>query len=379
MNGLAKPIPLFRKEKILMKCFYQNFYKTAVTVSALAVCSMFPQAGHADPGFTFGNASSDNQTCLDCHADINKVAKKNLISSEGFSHTTHAELGCKTCHDTITADHPKDGKVTRTTTCTNCHGDIAAEYATSKHSMEVSNCSACHNPHKVKKPDEISALAMTATCMSCHNHNKIKSTHAQWLPQTDLHLGAITCVTCHTKSKDYVVSVYITRRSTKIDASSPIIADYSYLSNKAGSQDVQYLVDSNRDNYISIEELKVFNKNPANRDLYLKAILTPSETSHVFQISDKSWNCTFCHASGPSSTQTTKLVLPNKDGSFTGFDVEKGTTITSLNAIPNFYMMGSSRNNLVNIFGGMLLVGGMIMPVGHGFIRFLTRKNRRKE
>jgi hypothetical protein len=123
----------------------------------------------------------------------------------------------------------------------------------------------------------------------------------------------------------------------------------------------------------------VFNNNPANKDLYLKAILTPRETSHAFQISDKSWNCTFCHAGGPSASQTTKLVLPNKDGSFRGLDVEKGTTITSLNAIPNFYMMGSSRNGLVNKFGGLILAGGLIMPVGHGFIRFLTRKNRRKE
>jgi predicted CXXCH cytochrome family protein len=362
-----------------MKSFYQNFYKNLFTVSVLAACSIFPKAGQADPGFSFGNASSDNQACLACHADIDKVNDKDLLNSGQFNHTTHAKFGCKTCHDTVTADHPKDGKVTRTTTCTNCHNDITAEYATSNHSLNVPNCSACHNPHKVQKPDEISALTMTATCMNCHNYNKIKSTHAQWLPQTDLHLGAITCVTCHTKVKNYVVSVYVTRRNVKTNASNPVIADYSYLSKKIGSQDVQYLVDSNRDDYISIEELKEFNNNPANKDLYLKAILTPTETSHAFQISDKSWNCTFCHASGPSSAQLTKMVLPNKDGTFTGFDVEKGTSITSLNAIPNFYMMGSSRNNLVNTIGGMVLAGGLIMPVGHGFIRFLTRRNRRKE
>ncbi|MBW4055859.1 MAG: cytochrome C [Proteobacteria bacterium] len=362
-----------------MKNFYQNFYKTAVAASALTFCCMLPHSGQADPGFSFGNAASGNQACLDCHADMYKVGKKDLISTDMFSHTTHAMFGCKTCHDTISADHPKDGKVARTTTCTNCHSDIAAEYATSRHSQEVSNCNACHNPHNVLKPDEISALAMTATCMNCHNYNRIKATHAQWLPQTDLHLGAITCVTCHTKAKNYIVSVYIARRNVKTDTSSPIIADYSYLSKKIDSQKVQYLVDRNRDNYISIEEIKMFNVNPENKDLYLKAILTPTKTSHAFQISDKSWNCTFCHAAGPSATQVTKLVLPNQDGTFSGFDVEKGTSITSLNAIPNFYMMGSSRNNMVNKVGMLFLAGGLIMPVGHGFIRFLTRRNRRKE
>lgn len=361
-----------------MKSF-QNFYKTAVTVCALTVCCMHPHTGQADPGFSFGNAASGNQACLDCHADIHKINKENLISAGVFNRTTHSEFGCKTCHDTVSANHPRDGKVARTTTCTNCHGDIGAEYTTSKHSLEVSNCSACHNPHKVLKPNEISALAMTATCMNCHNLNKIKATHAQWLPQTDLHLGAITCVTCHTTAKNYVVSVYIARRNVKSDASSPNIADYSYLSKKAGSQDVQYLVDRNHDNYISIEELKGFNKNKENGDLYLKAILTPTKTSHAFQVSNKSWNCTFCHAGGPTATQVTKLILPKHDGTFTGLDVETGTSITSLNAIPNFYMMGSSRNNLVNKVGALVLAGGMIMPVGHGFIRFLTRRNRRKE
>lgn len=357
----------------------QSFYKIAVAVAVITVCCMLPNTGKADPGFSFGNAASGNQACLDCHADTLKVSKENLISTGGFNHTTHAEFGCKTCHDAVSDKHPKDGKVARTTTCTNCHGDIAAEYATSRHSLGASDCSACHNPHKVLRPDEISALAMTATCISCHNQNRIKATHAQWLPQTDLHLEAITCVTCHTKAKDYIVSVYIARRYLKADASSPIIADYSYLSKKAGSQNVQYLVDRNQDNYISIEELKIFNGNQENKDLYLKAILTPTKTSHAFQISDKSWNCTFCHAAGPSATQKTKLVLPKQDGTFTSLDVEAGTSFTSLNAIPNFYMMGSSRNNLVNKIGALVLAGGMIMPVGHGFIRFLTRRNRRKE
>ncbi|MDD2847702.1 MAG: cytochrome c3 family protein [Desulfuromonadaceae bacterium] len=362
-----------------MESFYQNVYKMVLAVSALSICCMLPHTGQADPGFSFGNAASGNQACLDCHSDMQTVGDKNLISAAVFSHTTHAMFGCKTCHDTVSSDHPKDGTVARTTTCTNCHGDIAAEYATNKHSHAVPNCNACHNPHKVLKPNEISALAMTATCMNCHNHNTIKATHAQWLPQTDLHLGSITCVTCHTRTKNFVVSVYVARRDVKAEGSSPVIADYHYLSTKLNSRDVQFLVDRNRDNSISIEELKLFNGNPENKDLYLKAILTPTKTSHAFQTSDKSWNCTFCHANGPSEAQITRLVLPQPDGTFAGFDVEKGTSLSSLNAIPNFYMMGSSRNKLVNNIGVLFLTGGLIMPVGHGFIRFMTRRNRRKE
>jgi hypothetical protein len=40
-------------------------------------------------------------------------------------------------------------------------------------------------------------------------------------------------------------------------------------------------------------------------------------------------------------------------------------------------MMGATRNASLNLLGLAILAGGLVMPVGHGFLRFLTRKNRR--
>ncbi len=39
-------------------------------------------------------------------------------------------------------------------------------------------------------------------------------------------------------------------------------------------------------------------------------------------------------------------------------------------------MMGATRNASMNLFGLAILAGGLVMPVGHGLLRFLTRKNR---
>jgi len=353
--------------------------KRTITVSAfVAACALLPLSANADPGFAFGDNASKNASCLECHKEKEIVGDANQINPAAFQHTTHSQIGCRTCHNNVTEDHPNGKKVAKTTTCTDCHSDVATEYSISKHSLSVTDCAACHNPHTVHKPGEIFALELNKTCTKCHNANRISATHAQWLPQTNLHLGSITCVTCHTKSDNHVLSVYISRRDLKNSVTrGPLIADYSYLRNKAGSDDIHKLVDKNLDNYISIEELKAFNGNPANKDVYLKAILTPAKTTHAFQITDNSWNCTSCHANGPNTAQTSKLVIPRKDGTFQQMDIEKGDKIADLNVIPNFYMMGSSRNNILNILGGMILAGGLVMPIGHGFFRFLTRKNRK--
>jgi hypothetical protein len=56
--------------------------------------------------------------------------------------------------------------------------------------------------------------------------------------------------------------------------------------------------------------------------------------------------------------------------------VEKGAVLDALNALPDFYLMGSTRNALLNKVGLVIIAGGMVMPLGHGFLRFLSRKNR---
>lgn len=353
--------------------------RIATGIAALALCSLLPAAASADPGFAFGDSTARNAACLKCHQDINRVGENSQINPATFGHTTHARLGCTTCHTDIPANHPNGTKTAAKSDCKECHHDVAAQYATSKHSLNAPDCNSCHNPHRVQKTGEVSAIELNAACSKCHNHLRVSASHAQWLPQAELHLGSITCVTCHTKTENFVLSVYISRRDVKGSESRPSIADYQYLKKVAGDKEIHQLIDRNQDNYISIDELKNFSMKPPNRNLYLRAILTPEKTSHLIQTTDKSFNCTFCHASGPNKTQISKLVLPDEHGFYRQIDIESGGTVASLNAIPDFYMMGSSRHTVLNVLGGLILVGGMVMPVGHGFFRFLTRKNRQKE
>jgi hypothetical protein len=125
-----------------------------------------------------------------------------------------------------------------------------------------------------------------------------------------------------------------------------------------------------------LSELRAFNRNPANKELHLKAMLTPVKPTHSFQTFDNRWDCSFCHTSGPEAMQVSYLSIPQSDGTFRKIGVEKGAVMDALHTLPNFYLMGSTRNDILNRLGLLIIVGGMIMPVGHGTLRFLTRKNR---
>jgi hypothetical protein len=75
--------------------------------------------------------------------------------------------------------------------------------------------------------------------------------------------------------------------------------------------------------------------------------------------------------------QTSFLALPTPDGSFARIDVEEGAVLDALYGTPNFYMTGSTRSASLNIIGFIIICCGFIMPIGHGTLRFLTRKNRK--
>ena len=359
-----------------MKFVSQTSQRSIIIPAALLLFVCITVGARAEgPGYSFGDSQGKNDACMACHGNQAKVAAKWYIDANKFSHTTHAKFGCTTCHDAITGSHPDGKTASFTTTCRDCHADTAAQYSQNFHAKNAS-CSGCHNPHRVYRPEEISGDELNRQCGNCHKQEKIVSSHSRWLPQAGLHLGAIACVTCHSKAQDYVISIYIGKRhGTTEEKLAP--AGYDELSRLTAGEDIQSVIDRNRDNYISITELQQFNRDPANKEFFLKAMLTPVKPTHAFQTFDNRWDCTFCHASGPQIMQKSFVSFPEKNGTFRQVAVEKGAVLKALQTVPNFYLMGSTRNSTLNKIGFLIIAGGMIMPVGHGLLRFLTRKNRK--
>jgi predicted CXXCH cytochrome family protein len=346
------------------------------TVRLLITLTLLMSAYIGDAaGYSFGDPTPKNEPCLTCHSNAGKVKGASLIDRTQFGHTTHAMIGCTSCHSELSAQHP-DGVKTPRADCRECHADINEEYAKSVHAVKTP-CAGCHNPHKVASPKEISGQEINQMCSGCHDGFQMTAKHGEWLPQADLHLRMLPCITCHTGSKNYFISMYIVKGKNGSRFGRQEVASYGELKQLAGGRDIVSLIDTNADNYVSLQELRVFNSNPSHKFLRLQGMMTPETVTHRFEILDNRRNCTFCHASGPASMQTSFIALPLENGTFRRVAVERGAVFDALYGTPDFYMMGSTKNSNLNGIGLAIICGGLIMPIGHGFLRFLTRKNRK--
>lgn len=324
--------------------------------------------------------ANPNEACLKCHGDkaiISKGGGHLFIDPVTFAGTTHELIGCTSCHDAISSQHPHDGIRPPRAQCRECHAVIQREYAQSLHGGNAS-CTDCHNPHMVRQPMAVSGDFINAQCNKCHDKAKTVTTHSKWLTQADLHVDAMPCITCHTSSKNYVIIMYIEKRQANKPHSDFREATYAELAEAAGGKDISQLIDVNGDGKIEMSELRRFNTNAKYNDMRLWGMMMPEQVTHSYQILDNRWDCTFCHSTGTKAMQTSFVAFPGKDGRYTRMQVEKGAVLDLLFGTPDFYMMGTTRSTALNIIGALILVGGMMMPIGHGSLRYLTRKNRKE-
>lgn len=323
-----------------------------------------------------GLLAMESEDCLDCHSDSDTVGEELVIDSSKFNPTAHAEMGCPSCHESVTDEHPDDGLTPSTANCTDCHEEVADEYAKSDHATNAA-CGDCHNPHEVRTTTEVSGHDMNTQCEACHEAPEMVKSHDDWLPQAGLHLDMLPCVSCHTQSENYVISLYIINEdgSSKNGDFQP--ASREEILEITGKETVEEAIDLDGNNKISLTELRAFNNRPAYSAMALQGMMTPEVATHNFDTLDNRWDCSFCHASGPEAMQVSFLSFPDEKGGFRQVEIEKGAVLDILNGTPDFYMTGATRNASLDILGLLIIIGGLGMPIGHGSIRFLTRKNRK--
>jgi predicted CXXCH cytochrome family protein len=324
-------------------------------------------------------AAPENEKCMSCHGrkEIKSPpGMKVFIDPVKFASTTHSIVGCTSCHDRVSSGHPGDGYAPSRAKCGDCHGPVYEEYSKSLHGSRA-GCNDCHNPHEVKLPVFMSGDDINSKCAKCHDTRKTIQSHSKWLPQADLHIDSLPCITCHTGSKDYVITMSIESRLPG-SGDNFKIATYEELSKLTNGEDISRLIDLNGDKLISLQELRDFNHHLRGRNMRLWGMMTPEVVTHSYQILENRWDCSFCHASGPKAMQKSFIAFPEKSGGYTRLAVEKGAILDILYGTPDFYMLGTTRSTPLNIIGALIIVAGLSMPVGHGFFRFLTRKNRKE-
>ena len=325
-------------------------------------------------------ALPESAGCLNCHGRrdvLLPAASRVYIDPVKFAGTSHAIVGCTSCHDRVSPRHPHDGYVPPRATCGDCHGPVYEEYAKSLHGSKA-GCTGCHNPHEVRLPVVMSGDDINRKCARCHDTRKTIQSHSRWLPQAELHIDSLPCITCHTGSKDYVITMSIESRLPG-SRDNFKIATYEELAKLTQGGDISRVIDLDGDTLVSLKELRAFNHRLRGMNMRLWGMMTPEVVTHSYQILNNRWDCTFCHASGPMAMQKSYIAFPEKGGGFSRVAVEKGAILDILYGTPDFYMLGTTRSTPLNIIGALIVAAGLSFPVGHGFFRFLTRKNRKEQ
>lgn len=324
----------------------------------------------------------ETEDCLGCHADrsiVDQGGAHLYIDQANFAQTPHAEQGCSACHASVGDSHPDDRVRPSRAKCDECHDDVVAEYAKSAHSA-AATCNDCHNPHAVRSPTAVSGQDINRQCANCHDRTAVLVTHGKWLPQAELHLDGLPCISCHTASKQYVITFYIEKRGGKGFETNFHLATPADLAQVAPSKGpAQRLIDRNGDNFISLDELRRFNKSADNDELRLRGTMMPEKVPHDFVTLDNRWDCTFCHVSGPDARQTSYVAFPEEGARYSRLPVEKGAVLDVVYGSPDFYMLGATRNDTLSIVGLAIVACGLAVPIGHGSLRFLTRRNRKED
>jgi predicted CXXCH cytochrome family protein len=319
-------------------------------------------------------------SCLPCHSDKSIIGKgvHLYIDAQKYGLTTHARIGCVSCHDRIASRHPADGIRPSRAKCQDCHAAVFAEYDQSSHGKKA-GCTDCHNPHAVKPLLAVSGRDINIQCAKCHENSQIVKSHSKWLPQAALHIDALPCITCHTGSENYVITMYMAKKTPNAPLSAVHLASFEDLRPLLPSgKKVSSLIDINNDGLVSLDELKKFNKSGEFESISLLGTMMPEVVTHSYQILNNRWDCTFCHASGPKAQQASYLAFPELNGTYSRIPVEKGAILDILYGTPDFYMIGSTRSAMLSLIGALIAAGGLMVPILHGTLRFLTRK-RRKE
>ncbi|WP_321532911.1 cytochrome c3 family protein [uncultured Desulfuromonas sp.] len=320
----------------------------------------------------------ETEDCLGCHTEVDEVGEDYVIAGELFAKTAHAEEGCAACHE-VGEEHPDDGvEAELVATCADCHDEVTETYNSSVHA-ENAECRDCHNAHQALAPVSLSGVQMNESCQDCHGSTEVEETHARWLPQADVHIRSVPCVSCHSSSEKFVITLYVTQRQGNRAYADYELLDYQQLAERTEGAPVSSLLDIDENGEVSLDELSTFYKNGEKSGLRLWAMMTPETVEHNFTTMDNRWDCTYCHAAGPEAMQHSYAAFPAEDGSYQRVPMEQGATLDALFGTPDFYMVGSTRSKVLNIVGLLILLGGFAMPIGHGTLRFLTRKNRKKE
>jgi hypothetical protein len=321
-------------------------------------------------------ALAQMEACRDCHKKTVKQYEDSVHSALVREGSAKAPL-CSDCHNphaTRSAKEKPAGNA-EPVACQKCHQGISTAFADSIHGRtgdEALACKDCHQTHSVKA----AALGdhMRSQCVSCHR-DVVKS-HAEWLPNTERHLEAISCPACHSPGTTRRVNLRLYEGNAPQQASEKVgVPKFVKMANWADPKG------SGLDARALWSLLQDFNNNGTPGKTVLRGRLEVQTGVQAHQLGEKALalkDCDTCHREGAASFQAVTVSMAGPDGRPLRHDASKGVlnSIESVGSVGGFYAIGSNRIKLLDTLLLMALGAGIFIPLAHLTVKLLTRRSR---
>jgi hypothetical protein len=334
-----------------------------------------------------------DQQCLGCHAT--EGMKKDLqdggtlslhVPGETYAKSVHKVNGCGSCHAEIDIkSHPPSKRdikslrqysIERAEACRQCHEDAFKQYAGSVHAVRLSEgnpvapvCTGCHGSHSV--------TPMTAyqTCVTCHS--TALGAHQKWLPNAQLHHEVVSCAACHAPAALRMIDLRLYDPAAK-----------QWVAEKEGEAQFEKLarsIDADGKG-LDPEELRKLLA-AINRDGMSRKTLrgrvelrTGVEAHRLAEKTQAVRSCESCHRAGAEPFQNVTVSITGSDGRPVRHRAQETVLSAPLAmaALPEFYAIGGTRSQLLDVLFVLALLGGAAVPIGHMAVRLFTRKLPKK-
>jgi hypothetical protein len=346
--------------------------------------------------------------CSGCHAEIhldshppatNPIASKAAFSTamvqicrtchtqefEQWDRSVHANLVregnpgapiCTNCH----APHAMiQGAVEsmETVPCKSCHAVIFTAYSTSVHGVlrnggaaQAPLCFDCHGAHDVAVPS--AGVGRKDVCLGCHT--EAVDSHRSWLPEVDLHFGAVSCPVCHTPRAKRVVNLILFNSATQKEVPEPVgIPQFERLTGAATANK------PGLDPTTLMTLLAALNSHDVEGKTSIRGRLevrTGVEDHQLTFASKAISDCSICHRQGAAAFQSVEVSVAGPAGIPIRYDADKDvlSSVLSLDSVGGFYAIGGTRVTVLDVLFVLALLGGIGWSAFHMTARWIFRR-----
>ena len=319
------------------------------------------------------------EACKRCHLD--KAAQHR--GSVHFDLLTKGHRNapvCSDCHGSHAVGPKALAQTMEGVPCKKCHSEIFAAYQGSVHGKARMKegtgapiCSSCHFAHDVKAAQ--ASRSPKGVCLGCHS--KVLAAHKEWLPNAEAHFDSVSCTVCHV-SGEYKRSIYL--RLTD-GTSGDMISDSAM---RGAMKDPARGPANSRNTHLDPEQLwKIYRElNAREQKVKMSGTVGLNDSHDAHYLVPKGSavrQCEWCHTANAEFFSSISLAVKGVDGRETFYNVDSAALGSMFVMLPlnQFYAIGSMRQQVFDVMGALMIMGGLAVPVLHGGIRMLTARSRR--